>query len=110
MRTADGKNRRPVDVARLRGHSHLYHILEPPNYLPEWTQEDLSSIERHFYEVIEETTQWMTNEPNMRLPNLEVLREIKGGVFMDVPGCTGYVLATESELRLTMEPRALPLN
>lgn len=89
MRTTDGKNHLPVDVARLRGHSHLYGVLEPPNYLPEWTQEDLKSIERHFHEVIEERTDWISNKGHTRLPNLEVLREIKGKVYMSVPGMYG---------------------
>jgi len=89
MRTTDGKSHLPVDVARLRGHSHLYDVLEPPNYLPEWTQEDLKSIERHFHEVIEERTNWITERGNIRLPNLDVLREIKGKMYMSVPGMYG---------------------
>jgi hypothetical protein len=89
MRTTDGKNHLPVGVARLRGNSHLYDILEPPNYLPEWTQEDLGSIERHFHEIIEERTYGITDEADMRLPNLEVLREIKGRIYMGVPGMYG---------------------
>lgn len=89
VRTTDGRNNLPVDVARLRGHSHLYDILEPPNYLPKWTQKDLKSIERHFYRVIEERTDWITDEAGMRLPNLEVLREIKGRMYMAVPGMYG---------------------
>jgi len=89
MRTTDGRNHLPLDLARLRGHSHLYDILEPPNYLPKWTQEDLKSIERHFHEVIEERTDVISSEVEIRLPNLEVLREVKGGMYMAVPGMHG---------------------
>jgi hypothetical protein len=41
----------------------------------------------------------MTNEPNMRLPNLEVLREIKGG---SVHGCTRmHGVRTRNRVRTT---------
>jgi hypothetical protein len=99
MRTTDAKNYRAVDVARLRGHSHLYEILESPNYLPEWTQEDLKSVERHFHEVIEERTNRVTDDDNMRLPNLEVLREIRGRIYMHVPGM--YGVSTCKQVRTT---------
>lgn len=85
MRTTEGKL--PLDVARLRGHSHLYGILEPPNYLPEWSQEDLKSIERLFHELIEMSG--ITKKGRIRLPNLEMLREIKGRTYMAVPGMLG---------------------
>jgi len=99
VRTTDGKNHLPVDVARLRGHSHLYDILEPPNYLPEWTEENLKSIEKHFHEVIEKRTDWLTGTTGMRLPNLEVLREIKGRMYMVVPGM--YGVSTCNQTRTT---------
>ena len=97
MRTTDRKNYLPIDVARLRGHSHLYDILEPPNYLPEWSQEDLKRVERFFHEVIEERAGGMCDESETRLPNLDVLREINGRMYMDVPGMCGVSTRDQAE-------------
>ncbi|MFD7710222.1 ankyrin repeat domain-containing protein [Streptomyces sp. NPDC059785] len=70
-RTRDG--RRPVDIARERGHAHLLELLEPVavRQLPA----PADRLEHHFHALLRETTGSCFDEIEHRLPPLVPLTE-----------------------------------
>jgi hypothetical protein len=102
-RTTNGKNERPIDVARSKGHSNpaLLALLEPPNLLPQWPQDDLQAVEKRFHDVIRSTLNGLVEDEQLRLPNLEILRELGENVriSMSVPGMYGVSRCVPNWLR-----------
>jgi len=92
-RTTNSKNDRPIDIARSKGHTNpaLLALLEPPNLLPQWSQEDLYVVEKNFHDIIRSTLNGTAEDEQLRLPNLEILRELGEDVkvSMRVPGMYG---------------------
>ena len=92
-RTTDGKNERPIDIARSRGHTNpaLLTLLEPPNLLPQWSQEELQAVEKNFHDIIRRESNGIAEDEHLQLPNLEILRELGENVKfnMRVPGMYG---------------------
>ena len=95
-RTTNGKSQLPIDVARSKGHTNpeLLELLEPPNLLPRWSQEDLQAVEKNFHDIIKRRLNGAAEDEQLRLPNLEILRELGEGVKvgMRVPGVMGVSL------------------
>jgi hypothetical protein len=95
-RTTNGKNDRPIDVARSKGHTNpaLLALLEPPNLLPQWSQEDVQAVEKNFHDTIRSILNGIAEEERLRLPNLEIFRELGEDVkvSMQVPGMYGVSL------------------
>jgi hypothetical protein len=87
LRTTDGKNQRPLDIAREKGHAHLYAILSTNN-LPQVSDTDLAQVEAHFHTVILCEAMGTFKPELMRLPDLGMLRD-KPRVSMQVPGMHG---------------------
>jgi hypothetical protein len=99
-RTTDGKNQRPIDVAHSKGHTNpaLLALLEPPNLLPQWPQEDLQAVEKLFHNVVMTGSNGIAEDEQLRLPSLEFLRELKEDmkVSMQVPGMYGVSLCVHT--------------
>ena len=90
IRTTDGKRQRPLDIAREKGHKHLYDILTPRG-LPEISDDELSRVEAHFHKVILGEVSGDAFKPEsmrLRLPDLGMLRDLPR-VSMPVPGMFG---------------------
>lgn len=86
QRTRDG--RRPVDIARERGHSHLLELLEPVavRQLPG----PVDVLERHFHAMLRERTGRCFDEIEHLLPPLAPLTEGPDvRVFFRVAGMMG---------------------
>jgi hypothetical protein len=85
----NSKGERPVDVARRRGHAHLLRLLEPV-VLQGVALDTLQQIQQHFHELIRERAEVLVAEQALRLPELEVLRELpKPAMWFPVPGMYG---------------------
>jgi hypothetical protein len=98
LRNSEGK--RPVDIARDKGHTNLQQILEPVyvQYVPLAV---LGRIQESFREVIRERADRLIHEHGLRLPDLEPLLEFPLRKFwFAVPGMHGgfsYWLAYDGE-------------
>jgi hypothetical protein len=87
LRNAHGG--RPLDIARVRGHIHLYHSLTP-QYTVRVPAETLSLIQRHFHHVIVGREGGLVERHRLRLPELEPLLELDGRkTWFAVPGMYG---------------------
>ncbi|MDT0387440.1 ankyrin repeat domain-containing protein [Streptomyces dubilierae] len=85
-RTRDG--RRPVDIARERGHTHLLELLEPVavRQLPA----PADALERHFHAMLRERTGRCFEETEHLLPPLSPLTEgLDVRIFFRVAGMMG---------------------
>lgn len=62
--------------------------------LPQWPQEDLHAVEKNFHDIIRTTLNGIAEDERLRLPNLEILRELGEDVkmSMQVPGMYGVSL------------------
>jgi len=87
IRTTDGKNQRPLDIAREKGHKHLYAILSI-DLLPQVSDDELAEVERHFHAVILEEARGVFKLESMQLPQLGMLRD-KPRITMQIPGMYG---------------------
>jgi len=69
-------------------------LLEPPNLLPQWSQEDLQAVAKNFHDIIRTNLNGIAEDDQLRLPNLEILRELGEDVRvnMQVPGMYGVSL------------------
>ena len=72
LRNKDGQ--RPVDLARVKNHAHLYRILEPV-YHWEISSQKLQGLQRNFHEVIRGRAEKQIESHQLRLPELEPMLE-----------------------------------
>jgi hypothetical protein len=86
LKTADDKKERALDIARRRGHAHLYDMLTPQG-LPDVSDADLAKVEAHFHTVVVEEARGIFT-PSMLLPDLGLLRD-HPRIWMPVPGMYG---------------------
>ncbi|GIG85494.1 ankyrin repeat domain-containing protein [Plantactinospora endophytica] len=87
LRTADRD--RPLDIARRRGHRHLFEILEP-RPVHDVPAGELARIEELFHEVIRGRAGQFVDEHQLRLPELAVLTEpADSATWCPVPGMYG---------------------
>ncbi len=62
--------------------------------LPQWPQEDLQAVEKNFHDIIRTILNGFAEDKRLRLPNLDILRELGEDVkvSMQVPGMYGVSL------------------
>jgi len=78
-----------VDIALRQGHQELVRLLNPI-YYHNIQLETLSKIQKHFHEVIVGRINILPNWKSLRLPELEVLLEIREpSMWFPVPGMYG---------------------
>jgi hypothetical protein len=82
-------NEKPMDIALRKGRQELISLLTPI-YCHSLDLESLSKIQKHFHEVIIGRISGLPNWNSLRLPELEVLLEIKDpNMWFAVPGMYG---------------------
>jgi hypothetical protein len=88
LRTSE--RQRPLDIARERGHDHLFALLEP-RPVHRVAAELLERMQGHFHAVIRSRIDDLVGEPRkLRLPELAPLTEYPSAVFwFAVPGMYG---------------------
>jgi hypothetical protein len=106
----DAQGRRPVDVARERGHRHLLSILEPRLRsvgweLPTGLLRAVVRVQERLHVHIVNTVPNLMGEQKSWLPQLEPLLEFPSGVtgFFTIPGMYGgfryYIAGTVANTR-----------
>lgn len=87
LRNARGE--RPFDVARRRGHSHLLTVLDPV-VVHDVSLNALNEIEPHFHALIRHRANPMIEKHELRLPDLEILRELPSpAMWLPIPEMYG---------------------
>lgn len=71
----EAKGERPLDIAKRRGHGHLLGVLEPPEKIS-LPPHVLEMLQDRFHEVIRSRAGTIVRKHRLRLPELEVLREL----------------------------------
>jgi hypothetical protein len=98
LKTLDGE--KAIDIASRKGHHHLVYLLKPV-YRHSANLEVLSQIQKQFHQVIIERINVISEWQSFRLPELEVLLEIKEpNMWFPVPGMYGgfhYKLVLKGE-------------
>jgi hypothetical protein len=72
----EAKDERPIDIAKRRGHGHLLGVLEPPDKT-NVPSPVLDIIQERFHAVIRGRSGTIVKRHRIRLPDLEVLRELE---------------------------------
>lgn len=67
--------------------------------LPQWSQEELQVVEKNFHDIIRTILNGIAEDKRLRLPNLEILRELGEDVrvSMQVPGMYGVSLYVSNQ-------------
>ncbi|GAA1636673.1 ankyrin repeat domain-containing protein [Actinoplanes couchii] len=85
----EAKGERPIDIAKRRGHDHLLGTLEPPDKLG-LNEATLATIQQRFHAVIKSRVGTILQHHKIRLPELEVLRELdRPQLWFPVPYMNG---------------------
>ena len=100
-RTITNRNgEKPLDIAKSKGHVHLYSILEPV-YKRQVGLDTLNRIQIHFHATIQHRIRHLLKKYPLRLPELVVMLELeKPFMRFYVPGMYGgfhYILEGEGK-------------
>lgn len=103
--TATGE--RPVDIARRKGHTKLYRILQPV-YKHDVPPEVLAKVQTHFHTMVRERASQLIEKYALRLPELSVMLELETpDMSFPVPGMYGgfyyRLVAPGAEAKLVCE-------
>ncbi|MDP1978955.1 hypothetical protein [Undibacterium sp.] len=103
---------RPLDIARLYGHSHLFDLLEPVLLLP-YSSAEMQAIQTHLHQIMSKPS--FIEIYQLRLPELGPLLEVAAlKMHFRVPGYYGgyrfWLDPTRDQATLVVESRSSMAN
>jgi hypothetical protein len=103
LRAADG--RRPIDIARARGHRHLDDLLEPPAPDGAARPGDLDAVECYLHALVTVRSRSFGVDGPLRLPQVGPLWEIDADslIWCPIPGMYGGFSLHRDDAELVAE-------